>query len=58
MPLLPVSCECAVPTFQPFVFHWRIFRDEVTVWRVIVYLINIIFGLFLTVTGEKEWWVV
>ena len=36
---------------QPFIFHWRVFRNEATWDRIAIYLINIAFGLFLTVTG-------
>ena len=36
---------------QPFIFHWKVFAHEANFGRILVYVLNIAFGVFLSVTG-------
>jgi len=41
----------ALTFYLPFLFHMVIFWDERTWWKIALYIVNIAFGLFLSVSG-------
>merc|ERR1719331_1150170 len=41
----------ALTFYLPFIFHLILFWDELNWWKVIMYSVNILFGIFLTISG-------